>query len=120
VGEVKNGDGVYGLKRALVLASSQSQALSLWQVSDSATRDLMVNYYRRLMAGEGRTEALRQVQLEMIKGIKPDASPGQPVLKTGSLVTPTQLRNRTHPYYWAAFIQSGDWRAMSGQDAVNK
>ncbi|HLL77786.1 MAG TPA: CHAT domain-containing protein, partial [Pyrinomonadaceae bacterium] len=51
VGEVQNGDGVYGLRRALVLAGSESQLMSLWPVSDYATRDLMVEYYRRLQAG---------------------------------------------------------------------
>jgi CHAT domain-containing protein len=58
LGDVKNGDGVYGLRRALVLAGAESQVMSLWQVSDMATRDLMVAYYKRLQAGEGRTAAL--------------------------------------------------------------
>src|SRR5206468_2188882 len=66
LGDVQAGEGVYGLRRALVLAGSESQVMSLWQVSDAATRDLMVAYYKRLQAGEGRTEALRQVQLEML------------------------------------------------------
>ena len=39
VGEVRSGDGVYGLRRALVLAGSESQVLSLWKVDDDATRD---------------------------------------------------------------------------------
>ncbi len=88
VGDVRNGEGVYGLRRALVLAGSESQVMSLWQVSDTATRDLMISYYQRLRAGEGRADALRQVQLAMLKG----------------------GRKRDHPYYWASFILSGDWR----------
>ena len=67
VGEVRNGAGVYGLRRALMLAGSESQVMSLWQVDDAATRDLMVMYYRRLQSGMGRTEALGLVQLEMLK-----------------------------------------------------
>ena len=90
VGDVRNGEGVYGLRRALVLAGVESQVMSLWQVSDEATRDLMVAYYQRLQAGEGRTEALRQVQLSMLHG------PTWP-----------------HPFFWASFIQLGDWRALS-------
>jgi CHAT domain-containing protein len=86
VGEVKNGDGVHGLRRALVLAGAETQVMSLWAVSDKATRELMVSYYRRLQESEGRGEALRQVQLEMLKRV-----------------------NRRHPYYWASFIQSGEW-----------
>jgi CHAT domain-containing protein len=90
VGDVRNGEGVYGLRRALVLAGVESQVMSLWQVSDEATRDLMGAYYQRLQAGEGRTEALRQVQLSMLHG------PTWP-----------------HPFFWASFIQLGDWRALS-------
>jgi CHAT domain-containing protein/Tfp pilus assembly protein PilF len=90
VGEVRMGDGVYGLRRALVLAGVESQVMSLWQVSDEATRDLMVAYYQRLQAGEGRTDALRQVQLSMLRG---------PAWQ--------------HPFFWASFIQSGDWRKLA-------
>jgi CHAT domain-containing protein/tetratricopeptide (TPR) repeat protein len=88
VGDARNGEGVYGLRRALVLAGSESQVMSLWQVSDAATTDLMVAYYKRLRTGEGRAEALRNVQREFARG--------------GS--------GRSHPFYWASFIQSGDWR----------
>src|SRR5262249_34842230 len=52
VGEAKNGDGVYGLRRALVLAGSESQMMSLWPVSDQGTRELMIAYYKRLKAGQ--------------------------------------------------------------------
>jgi CHAT domain-containing protein len=92
VGEVKNGDGVYGLRRALVLAGAESQMMSLWPVSDRSTRDLIIGYYRGLLQGQGRGEALRQVQLQM-------------------------LRNKTysHPYYWASFIESGEWANLQGK-----
>jgi CHAT domain-containing protein/Tfp pilus assembly protein PilF len=92
VGEVKNGDGVHGLRRALTLAGTETQVMSLWAVSDKATRELMVAYYGRLKQGQGRGEALRQVQLEMLKGV-----------------------NRRHPYYWASFIQSGEWANLEGK-----
>lgn len=91
VGEVKNGEGVYGLRRALVLAGSETQVMSLWPVSDKETRGLMVGYYKRLLKGEGRGEALRQVQLMMLKNVK--------------------LR---HPHYWASFIQAGEWANLEG------
>ena len=77
VGDARNGEGVYGLRRALVLAGSESQVMSLWQVSDVATRDLMIAFYQRLRAGEGRAEALRNVQLAMLHG---EAQPRPPVL----------------------------------------
>lgn len=92
VGEVKTGEGVYGLRRAMVLAGSETQMLSLWPVSDLGTRKLMVDYYIRLKAGEGRAEALRQVQLEMLKS-----------------------QRFRHPYYWASFVVSGEWTGLGDE-----
>lgn len=92
VGEVRNGEGVYGLRRAFVLAGAESLVMSLWPVSDYTTRELMTNYYRNLKQGAGRGAALRQVQLDMLK------------------------RNpKLHPFYWANFIQSGEWANLDGK-----
>jgi CHAT domain-containing protein/Tfp pilus assembly protein PilF len=92
VGEVRNGEGVYGLRRAFVLAGAESLVMSLWPISDFTTRELMTNYYRNLKQGMGRGEALRAVQLDMLK------------------------RNpKLHPFYWANFIQSGDWTNLDGK-----
>jgi CHAT domain-containing protein len=85
VGKVTNGDGVYGLRRALVIAGAESLVMSLWQVDDEATKDLMVGYYARLAKGESRSSALRDVQLELQKKDK-----------------------FKHPYYWASFLPAGD------------
>ena len=49
MGEVQNGERVYGLRRALVLADAQTQLASLWKVVDTATKDLMLDYYQRLL-----------------------------------------------------------------------
>jgi CHAT domain-containing protein len=92
VGEVKTGDGIYGLRRALVLAGSETQVMSLWSVSDNGTKDLMVNYYSRLHKGEGRADALRNTQLDLLQNPK-----------------------RKHPYFWASFIQSGEWANLDGK-----
>jgi CHAT domain-containing protein/tetratricopeptide (TPR) repeat protein len=62
LGDVQNGEGVYGLRRALVLAGAETQVTSLWKVADEATKDLMVDYYQRLLKGEGRSEGLRNAQ----------------------------------------------------------
>jgi CHAT domain-containing protein len=91
IGDVKNGEGVYGLRRAFVLAGTESMVMSLWSVSDSVTRELMTSYYKNLKSGMGRGAALRQVQLEMLK-----------------------KKDREHPFYWAAFIQSGEWANLEG------
>ena len=61
LGKVDNGEGVFGLRRALVLSGARSQVVSLWKVDDKATAALMSAFYTRLKAGEDRVEALRQV-----------------------------------------------------------
>ncbi len=113
LGEVKNGDGVYGLRRALVLAGSEAQVMSLWKVDDAATRDLMVAYYKRLQAGEGRTDALRQVQLAMIKSKTVTQTGADRGL--GESGGPTSAADRSHPFFWASFIQSGAWQSLTGK-----
>ena len=60
VGETRRGDGVYGLRRALVVAGAESQVMSLWQVSDEGTRALMTDFYTKLKAGVARSAALRR------------------------------------------------------------
>ena len=89
LGDITNGEGVYGLRRAFAIAGAESQLMSLWAVNDYKTNKLMVDYYQRLKNNVGRSEALRQTQLEMLQ--KPESQ---------------------HPYYWAAFIPSGDWTSM--------
>jgi CHAT domain-containing protein/Tfp pilus assembly protein PilF len=92
LGEIRNGEGVQGLRRALVLAGSETQVISLWAVVDERVKEIMIPYYKALRRGEGRGEALRHVQLRM--------------LRSG---------NRRHPFYWAAFIQSGEWANLNGR-----
>lgn len=92
LGEVRNGEGVYGLRRAFLLAGTESLVMSLWSVRDDVTRKLMTNYYKNLKQGMGRSAALRQVQLEMLKNPE-----------------------RRHPFYWAGFIQSGEWANLDGE-----
>jgi CHAT domain-containing protein/Tfp pilus assembly protein PilF len=92
IGEVRNGEGVYGLRRAFVLAGAETLVMSLWPVSDFVTREIMTAYYEGLRAGLGRGEALRQVKLKMLTS-----------------------KDQSHPYYWASFIQSGEWANLDGK-----
>ncbi|MEO8699740.1 MAG: CHAT domain-containing protein [Kofleriaceae bacterium] len=92
VGEIKSGDGVFGLRRALVMSGAETQVMSLWKVSDEATRDLMTHYYAAIARGDGRGAAMRAVQVAML-----ERGPYR------------------HPFYWAAFIVSGDPAPMGGR-----
>lgn len=92
VGEVRNGEGVYGLRRAFLLAGTETLVMSLWPVSDFVARETMVTYYAGLRADLGRGEALRQAKIAMLN-----------------------RKGRQHPFYWASFIQSGEWASLDGR-----
>ncbi len=92
VGEIHNGEGVYGLRRAFVLAGTETLVMSLWPVSDRITRETMTTYYTGLRDGLGRGDALRQAKLALLA-----------------------RANWSHPYYWASFIQSGEWASLNGR-----
>jgi len=67
LGEIHEGEGVYGLRRAFQEAGVQSVVSSLWEVSDAGTQTLMAALYKRLLAGKTPHDALREAQLEMLK-----------------------------------------------------
>ncbi len=83
------GQGVYGLRRAVMVAGAETLVTSLWKVDDAVTRDLMTAYYRKLLAGAGRGEALRQASL-MVRKKHPE------------------------PRYWAPFIAIGQVGPVKG------
>jgi CHAT domain-containing protein/tetratricopeptide (TPR) repeat protein len=91
VGEAISGDGVYGIRRALYLAGSETQVLSLWKVDDEATARLMASFYGELAAGWSRGEALRRA-------------------KRSLAATPQYA----HPFYWAAFLLNGSPDKLDG------
>jgi len=68
----------------MLQAGAQTVVMSLWQVDDQATRDLMIGYYQQLAKGSARAEALRNAQLALLRDSR-----------TAS------------PYYWAAFLSAG-------------
>ena len=83
-GLVEKREGVIGLPRIFLLVGCRSVISSLWAVNDLATQELMLEFYRGLLAGRDKQEALRVAKLKMI----------------GS--------SKSHPYYWAAFVLMGE------------
>jgi CHAT domain-containing protein len=65
-GQIRDGEGVYGLRRAFQIAGARSSVLTLWSVDDDETAALMHSFYRRLAAGAPRSRALRLAQLELL------------------------------------------------------
>ena len=104
LGKVAGGEGLLGLQRAFQVAGARSVVASLWSVDDKATQQLMIRFYenrwdRKMPALEALVEAQRWMLAEGVKrGLVREDSPK------------TDAHPRTPPYYWAAFVLSGDWR----------
>ncbi|ATB36127.1 hypothetical protein CYFUS_001541 [Cystobacter fuscus] len=81
-GDIKLGQGVHGLRRALMVAGAQTLVTSLWKVNDETTRELMESYYGGLLSGQGLTAAL------------------------GTAMR-TLRQKHPHPHFWAPFILLG-------------
>jgi len=65
LGEVRAGEGVFGLRRSFILAGASTLVMSLWKVPDQPTQELMEDFYRRVLSGQPRAEALREAQLAL-------------------------------------------------------
>jgi CHAT domain-containing protein len=79
---VAGGDELLGLVRGLLSAGAQSLLLSLWDVHDRTTAQLMTSFYSELQVHGDKGVALRQTMLEL-------------------------RRTHSHPYYWAPFVLIG-------------
>ncbi|MFL5729443.1 MAG: CHAT domain-containing protein [Cytophagaceae bacterium] len=83
LGEIRNGEGVYGLQRSFKAAGAKTILMSLWKVNDQATQQLMTEFYSNLAATGDKYESFRKAQVKL-KETFPD------------------------PYYWGAFIMVGE------------
>jgi CHAT domain-containing protein len=91
-GEIRAGEGVFGLRRAFQLAGARTVIMSLWPVDDEAARQWMTALYRHRFVEEKSTA--RSVNDASVELLRLRRSRGQ----------------STHPFYWAGFIAAGDWR----------
>ncbi len=83
LGRLSRGDDIIGLTRAFLYAGAPAVIASLWNVDDQATSALMTTFYARLKRGDSQAEALQHAQIRTRK-------------------------TYPHPYYWAAFVLTGD------------
>jgi CHAT domain-containing protein/tetratricopeptide (TPR) repeat protein len=81
------GDELQGLSQALFVAGASSAMLTLWNVNDVSTSQLMQVMYQKLQGGAEKGEALRQAQLFLLHDL-----------------------TYRHPYFWAPFVLYGNWR----------
>lgn len=82
LGEIKAGEGVYGLQRAFQVAGADALIMSLWKVDDGATQQLMTNFYAAWIKLGNKQKAFKQAQLQLMAKYK-------------------------EPYYWGAFVMMG-------------
>lgn len=82
LGDVRAGEGVYGLQRSFLVAGAKAMVMSLWKVDDAATQALMTNFYTNLARGGSKQKAFKQAQLQLMTKFK-------------------------EPYYWGAFVMMG-------------
>jgi CHAT domain-containing protein len=125
LGDIHAGEGIFGLRRAFVVAGAKTLVMSLWKVPDLATAFLMDRFYDNLFsAGLDRDLALRQAQRATR-----DVTVGQlrsnwlsaPMIDTLAAgddqrrhslqemaQQPDEHRPFEHPFFWGAFICQGD------------
>jgi CHAT domain-containing protein len=83
LGDIQNGEGVFGLRRAFQQAGAKTIIMSLWAVSDEATQELMSNFYSNWVSGMTKGDAFNKAQQEVRK-------------------------KYPAPYYWGAFVMVGE------------
>jgi len=108
LGETAGGEGVLGLQRAFHVAGAKTVFSTLWSIPDEATQVLMARFYDNLWSKKmSMLESLREAQLWMLREGR--THPG--VLRGAEREElPAETAGRLPPYYWAAFVLSGDWR----------
>ncbi len=89
VGEVVEGEGLFGLRRAFQHAGCESIILSLWKVPDKATVTLITGFYERWLGGQSRIDALRGSSLELLELTR-------------------KIHGHGHPLIWGGFVLTGE------------
>lgn len=106
LGEIKNGEGVYGLQRAFKVAGAKTLIMSLWKVDDEATQELMVSFYKHWLSPQTPGEGL--------DGNKASDSHSSPrragrAKRSAFLAAQKELKAKyPNPYYWGAFVMVGE------------
>lgn len=96
IGKLQKGQGMLSLSKGFYYAGAKSLVNTLWKINDKSSAKLMEYFYKGLSNGLGKSEALRKAKLEYLTSTDDD------LLK--------------HPYYWAAFVVSGDVSPISPDD----
>ena len=86
IGSYLDGEGMISLANGFRSAGVQNIVMSLWNLPDDATSEVMISFYSYLKDGEKKADALRMAKLDYLAGAD---------------------RNASAPYFWAASVYSG-------------
>jgi len=89
VGKSRQGEGVFGLRRAFHLAGARTIVMSQWEIPDEETVTLMTDFYSRWQSVSGKSQALREASLSLMRERR-------------------KQNGAAHPYYWGAFVCVGE------------
>ncbi|RMH77075.1 MAG: CHAT domain-containing protein, partial [Cyanobacteria bacterium J007] len=115
LGEIASGEGVFGLRRAFVVAGSKTLLMSLWSVPARATAYLMERFFHHLDAGLGRADALSRAQSDVrtvTAGELRQFQLGREILQELKDKYNLNFADKdcplSNPYFWGAWVLQGD------------
>ena len=103
----RTGEGPSLLSWAFLTAGARSIVAASWELEDKVTAELMTRFYEYLAHGASKVNALRRAQQDVATA-SAHVESGQQGQDEVSC-SPGDA-NRSHPYYWAGFFLTGDWR----------
>ena len=101
VGEARSGEGVFGLRRAFMMAGAENLLMTLWPVSDETTPKIMADFYKEALATGDAPGSLAKVQRDWLvklreeKGLAAairEAGPFAMVMMTAPTHRPVELQ----------------------------
>jgi CHAT domain-containing protein/tetratricopeptide (TPR) repeat protein len=94
-GDYSKGEGVISLARGFVYAGSPSLIMSMWEVEDKSGSMIMKWFYKNLLKGETKAEALRNAKIRYIQEARPE---------------------NIHPFFWSSFVVMGNMQPLYKKD----
>jgi CHAT domain-containing protein/tetratricopeptide (TPR) repeat protein len=116
-GKVVRGEGLLGLSRAFRLAGAKTLLVSLWEVDDAATAELMESFYDAWTKGATISAALRSAKLEFLGSNT--AHPSEETNETRGVARRAKGERRASPALWAPFVVQGSLAAFGAQGTAD-
>jgi CHAT domain-containing protein len=86
-GKQIDGEGMMSFSRSFILAGAKSVVQALWPVDDKSGSTIMVQFYKDLLRGRDKPDALQKAQISYLESCSPSF---------------------THPYFWAGYQVIGE------------